>query len=265
MTTNGAWLNGKWLNGTRLGERAGEIKAAILFLTRLPVGFGTPANGSDLARAVWAFPLVGILVGAIGAVVYALAHWLGLSAWPAATLSVAATLAATGALHEDGLADTADGFGGGKTQERKLEIMRDSRIGTYGTCALALSILLRVGALASLADTGPAVLALVAAHGAARATMPVFMFVVPPARRDGLSLAAGQPSSRNAILAGVLGILILAVCLGPALGIVALVLLLAAIASMAWLSVAQIDGQTGDVLGAIEQVGEIIVLLVASR
>ncbi len=91
-----------------------------------------------------------LVVGLIGAVVYVLAHRAGLPAWPAAALSVAATLFATGCLHEDGLADTADGFGGGKTREQKLDIMRDSRIGTYGVCALALSLLIRVSALASL-------------------------------------------------------------------------------------------------------------------
>ena len=107
-----------------------------------------PAAGA-LARAAWAFPIAGLVVGLIGAIVYALAHRIGLPSWTAAALAVAATLLATGCLHEDGLADTADGFGGGKTREQKLEIMRDSRIGTYGVCALALSLLLRVGALAS--------------------------------------------------------------------------------------------------------------------
>jgi adenosylcobinamide-GDP ribazoletransferase len=171
----------------------------------------------------------------------------------------------TGCLHEDGLADTADGFGGGDTRERKLEIMRDSRIGTYGVCALTLSILLRVSAIASLGNPIVVLWALIAAHGGARAAMPVFMALVPPARRDGLAFAAGQPSGDRVITASVLGILILAIGLGPMLGIAALILLLVAIVLMAWLSVVQIDGQTGDVLGAVEQVGEIVILLVALR
>ena len=100
---------------------------------------------------------------------------------------VAATVLVTGCLHEDGLADTADGFGGGGSKERKLEIMRDSRSGAYGVAALVLSILLRVGAIASLVDPALVAAALIAAHAGARAAMPVFMAAVPRARHDGLS------------------------------------------------------------------------------
>ena len=248
-----------------LADCANELKASVLFLTRLPVPRATPTVGADIARAAWAFPLAGIVVGLIGAVAYALAHTFGLPAWIAATLAVTATLTATGCLHEDGLADTADGFGGGDTRERKLEIMRDSRIGTYGVCALILSMLLRVAALASFSSPTLAVWSLIAAHGAARATLPLFMVLVPPARRDGLAYAAGRPSGERVITASVLGLLILAIALGPAHGIAALVFLLAVVALMAWLSVVQIEGQTGDVLGALEQVSEIVILLVALR
>jgi adenosylcobinamide-GDP ribazoletransferase len=248
-----------------LADCAADLKASIGFLTRLPTGRAAANSGADISRAAWAFPLAGVLVGLIAAVVYATAHKLGLPAWIAASLAVAATLAATGCLHEDGLADTADGFGGGETRERKLEIMRDSRIGTYGVCALTLSILLRVAALASFASPIAALWALIAAHGGARATLPVFMALVPPARGDGLAFAAGRPSGERVITASVLGILILAIGLGPAHGIAALIFLLVVIALMAWLSVVQIDGQTGDVLGAVEQVSEIVILLVALR
>ena len=143
--------------------------------------------------------------------------------------------------------------------------MRDSRIGTYGVCALALSLLLRTGALASLAEPGMVAAALIAAHAAARATMPVVMFFVPPARRDGLSYAAGQPSAARVAVAAVLAIIILGFSLGPLLAVVAIVLLAIVIALMAGLSERQIGGQTGDVLGAIEQISEIVILLVALR
>jgi adenosylcobinamide-GDP ribazoletransferase len=248
-----------------LADCAADLKASIGFLTRLPISRATAASGADISRAAWAFPLAGVLVGLIAAVIYAIAHKLGLPAWIAAALAVAATLATTGCLHEDGLADTADGFGGGETRERKLEIMRDSRIGTYGVCALTLSILLRVAALASFASPVAALWALIAAHGAARATLPVFMALLPPARGDGLAFAAGRPSGERVITASVLGIVILAIGLGPAHGIAALIFLLVVIALIAWLSVVQIDGQTGDVLGAVEQVSEIVILLVALR
>jgi adenosylcobinamide-GDP ribazoletransferase len=249
----------------RLEDRAKDLTASILFLTRLPFGRATPVTGADIARAAWAFPIAGLVVGLIGALIYALAHRAGLPPWPAAALTVAATIAVTGCLHEDGLADTADGFGGGRTRERKLDIMRDSRIGSYGVCALVMSILLRTSALASLGDTALVAPALIAAHGAARAALPAFMYLVPPARHDGLSHDAGQPPPESVAVAGVIGILLLAICLGLGLGFAALILVVVVFALMAWLSIAQIDGQTGDVLGALEQASEIVILLAALR
>jgi len=246
-------------------DRFDDLKASVAFLTRLPFPRTEPITGAGIARAVWAIPIAGILVGLFGALVFMLARRAGLPAWPGAALTLAATLAATGCLHEDGLADTADGFGGGRTRQQKLDIMRDSRTGAYGVCALALSILLRASALASLSDPALVAPALIAAHGAGRATMPVLMFLAPPARADGLSYDMGRPPRDSVAAAAVLGIVLLAICLGPALGLAAIVLLGAAIAAMAWLSVTQIDGQTGDVLGALEQISEIIVLLVALR
>jgi len=251
-----------------LAERARELKTAVVFSTRLPLPRAEPigvaaGEPAPIAQAVWALPLAGVLVGVMSAVVYALAHRLGLPPWPAAALAMAATLAATGCLHEDGLADTADGFGGGATREHKLDIMREPRIGTYGVCALALSILLRAGVVANLADAGLVAAALIAAHGAARATLPIVMFYVPPARSDGLSFTAGRPDGAQAAAAAILGFLVLALSLGLAHAALAAVLLAIAAALTARLSVQQIGGQTGDVLGAIEQVGEIVVLLVA--
>src|SRR5581483_4801539 len=152
-----------------LENRAEELKAIVVFCTRLPLLRGTPIAGDAVAKAAWAFPVAGLLVGLIGAVVYTLARRFGLPPWPASALTVAATMLVTGALHEDGLADTADGFGGGKKREQKLEIMRDSRIGTYGVCTLVVSILLRVAALASFPNGHFAVWALIAAHTGARA------------------------------------------------------------------------------------------------
>jgi len=143
--------------------------------------------------------------------------------------------------------------------------MRDSRIGTYGVCALALSLFLRTGALASLAEPGMVAAALIAAHAAARATMPVVMFFVPPARRDGLSYVAGQPSAARVAIAALLAVVILGLCLGPLLAIIAVVALGIVTALMAGLSQRQIGGQTGDVLGAVEQISEIVILLVALR
>jgi adenosylcobinamide-GDP ribazoletransferase len=142
--------------------------------------------------------------------------------------------------------------------------MRDSQIGTYGAAALILSLLLRVGAIASLAEPALAALALIAAHAGARAVMPVFMRLVPRARQDGLSADAGLPPQRSSVLAVAIGLVALLLCLGLSATFIAVVLLVAALGLMAWLSISQIGGQTGDVLGAVEQTSEILILLVAT-
>ena len=247
-----------WLRGI-----AADLRIGVLFATRIPLPHATPVGGADVARASWTLPVIGALIGLLGASAYRLAFAFDLPPLIGAALAVTTTLLVTGALHEDGLADTLDGFGGGGDRERKLEIMRDSRIGTYGACGLALSLLLRVGALASLAGPGPAALALIAAHAGARAVMPLFLALVPPARPDGLSAGAGRPTPANAAAAVLLGFVFLLASFGTARSIVALLLLLAGIAVMRRLCLRQIGGQTGDVAGALEQVGEIVILLTA--
>lgn len=246
-----------------MGSITTDIWTGLAFCTQLPLKLGSASAGNGLARAAWTFPLIGVLVGLFAALIYWLADGLDLLPFVSATLAIVAALLLTGALHEDGLADTVDGFGG-RTRERKLEIMRDSRTGTYGVSALVSSFMLRAGALASLVEPGLAAAALIAAHAGGRATMPVLMLVLPRARQDGLSAEAGKPPLGSVIAAVMLGMLALALCLGPATALVAALLVVAAVALMAWLSDQQIGGQTGDVLGAVEQVSEILILLVAA-
>jgi adenosylcobinamide-GDP ribazoletransferase len=246
-------------------QLARDLNVALSFCTRLPVPHAVAMTGADVARACWALPMAGALVGAIGALVYGVAVWVGIPAFLAAALAVAATVLATGALHEDGLADVADGFGGGATRERKLEIMRDSRLGTYGACALVLSLILRISAIADLTQPALVASALLAAHIGARAVMPAVMWFVPPAKPDGLSASAGLPPAASVTLAAVLGALALGFGLGPGPGAIAVLVVLLGAAVVARLSIAQIGGQTGDVLGAVEQVSEILILLVATR
>jgi adenosylcobinamide-GDP ribazoletransferase len=253
MTQQSAWLR----------DIATDLKIAVAFCTRLPFFRGEPVGGADFARAIWAIPLAGALVGLIGALAYAVAHKLGVPPLPAAALAVAATFAVTGGLHEDGLADTADGLGGGATRERKLEIMRDSMIGTFGTAAVALSILLRAGAIAALAPAS-VIPALIAAHAAGRATLPMFMWLLPRARTEGLAATVGEVSPTSAVIAAILGVIVLALGVGATAGIDAALLLAIAMVVVGWLALHHIGGQTGDILGALEQVGEIVVLLVAA-
>ena len=238
-----------------------DLKTATAFLTRLPLA---APEGASIARAGWAFPLIGLAVGALGGLVYELTLSFGLTPFIAAMLAVAATMLITGALHEDGLADTADGFGGGTTPARKLEIMRDSAIGAYGVLALIVTFSLKVGALASIGDPLLAAIALMTAHIAARAVLPAFMFAVKPARADGLSAHAGQPPVRSVAIAAALGVLALGVGLDPVKGVAALLLLVLASLILARLTLRQIGGQTGDVLGALEQCAEILVILTAA-
>jgi adenosylcobinamide-GDP ribazoletransferase len=242
---------------------ATDLAISVMFCTRLPLAPSIPVTGGDIARASWAMPVAGALVGALGALSYWTAVSLGLPPLVAAALAVAAGLVITGCLHEDGLADAADGLGG-VGRARKLKIMRDSRLGTYGACALLVSLLLRWSALASIADARAVALALVAAHVAARASLPAFMTLVPPARSDGLAASAGPPPHAAVAAAGLLGTIALGLCLGPMAAVAALVLLAGAAALVARASVKAIGGHTGDVLGALEQINEIMVLLVAT-
>ena len=237
--------------------------AATVFFTRVPVA--TPGRGAwQIADVAWAFPLVGAGIGAVAALAFLLAQLIGLGDWPAALLSVLAGLALTGALHEDGLADTADGFFGGLDREEKLAIMRDSRHGTFGVLAILSSVLLRTAALVGLGDMIHAGLALVAAHAASRAMLPSAMWALAPARSEGLGAAAGQPRPQGAIAAAVIGTLIALAALGPARGLIALGLTGVMVFAAAGLARRQIGGYTGDVLGAFQQIGEIVMLLAAS-
>ncbi len=233
--------------------RGDELAGAFMLLTRLPVA-RLSRQEVPAADCVWAYPVVGAAVGAIGAAVFALAR-LGLPPGIAAILAIAATILATGGLHEDGLADTADGFGGGRTTERKLEIMRDSRIGSYGALALMLSLGLRITALATIAEPKAAAFALIAAGTLGRGVMLVPLWRLYPARASGLAapLAGMTPG------AACVG---LAVAAAPAILVpTTLIAALAAAAIVTWLARRQIGGYTGDVLGATEQFAECAVFI----
>jgi adenosylcobinamide-GDP ribazoletransferase len=246
----------------RRGPFDGFAIAAGL-LTRFPIASDAAEPGA-IAASGWAFPLVGGGIGALCAAVFFGAALLGLPVGPAALLAVAAGFGATGALHEDGLADTADGFGGGSDRNSKLAIMRDSTHGTYGIVALVLSVGLRASAVAAIRDPVFAGLALIAAHAHSRGVLPAAMHLLRPARQDGLGAAAGRPSRIVTLIALLFGALIALATLGPLAGAVALLLSGGAVALAAMLARRQIGGYTGDVLGFFQQIGEIVMLLVAA-
>ena len=173
---------------------ARDIADALRFFTRLRVGGPGAAATLDIDRIAWAAPVAGVAVGLIGALVLGVTALLGLPLLLRAAFATAALVAATGALHEDGLADVADGFGGGATRARKLEIMRDSRIGAYGAIAIAIALILRIGALAAALDGGfwRATLSLMLVAALSRAAALTPLALLPPARADGAGAAAGR-------------------------------------------------------------------------
>jgi adenosylcobinamide-GDP ribazoletransferase len=252
-----------------LGALRADLARALVFLTRLPVRWpaaaaGDPDGMAALGRALRLAPVVGVLVGAAGGCALMAAAALDLPDLVAAALALAVTFALTGGLHEDGLADVADGFGGGAEPARKLAIMRDSQVGSFGVAAIGFSLLLRAGALAALAGGWTGLLALVAAHGLARAAMLPVMRALPPARADGLGQGAGRPSRAGVATALALGAGVALAGLGPLAGPVAILMALLGTALVARLAAAQIRGYTGDVLGAVEQTTEALVLLTAA-
>ena len=247
-----------------------DLLACLRFFSRLPLPATSfdqaPAAAPDLSRLAPMVPVAGAALGAIGALAFGLAHALGLPPLVAAALTISVLALATGALHEDGLADVADGFGGGRTRERKLEIMRDSRIGAFGATALALSLMLRVAALAALIEQGRgAAAALILAGAASRAFALLPLALLPPARTDGLGAGAGRLDANGALVAGVVALFFAGVLgfgvLGLARAILALILALAAALAVTRIAQRQIGGQTGDVAGAAQQLAEIACLI----
>lgn len=248
-----------------------DLFAALRFFTRLPLAgasfMGAKAGEADMARALRLAPAAGALIGLAAGLPFYFALLVHEPPAVAALLYVAAAALLTGALHEDGLADVADGFGGGFSRDRKLEIMRDSRIGAFGVVALVLSIALRAAAVAALAGApGRALLALAATGALSRAACLAPVLLLPPARGDGAGQKASglTPGAARPVLYQALALAALPWLGGFSLGTCVTAALMAALAGygVSALARAQIGGQTGDVAGAAQQLAEIAALLV---
>ncbi|MBP5858100.1 adenosylcobinamide-GDP ribazoletransferase [Marivibrio halodurans] len=252
---------------SHLGTATADLLCAIAFLTRLPVPAGSAAHARPLSGAAWAFPLVGLPVGLAAGAAMALADALGVPALAAALLGLALSAFVTGALHEDGLADMLDGAWGGMDRARRLAIMRDSRIGGYGALGLVIATGIKAACLAHLiggAGAEAAWLALIAAAMVGRGALPAVMHGLGHARETGLAAMAGRPDARRTGIAAAIGIIALPLLLGPGAGVVAGLLAALVAAKLAFVARWKLGGQTGDVLGAIEQAVEITVLLCAA-
>ena len=233
--------------------------ASMSLLTRLPLPALRPKAYAAAPEMVWAYPLVGALLGGMAALAGLFAIALGLPPNIAAGIALAVYMLVTGAMHEDGLADTCDGFWGATERARRLEIMKDSQIGTYGVLGLIISVGLRWIAVAGLLVTAPA--ALIAAAALSRSLLPMVMATTPHARDSGLSHSVGQPTPAMAALALLAGLLVALLC-GGSVAFGALVLAGLAVAALRLVAFRKIGGQTGDVLGASQQLGEAAVLVV---
>ena len=242
-----------------------DARICLIFFTRIPVSWPEDLPRERITRAFQAAPIVGLTTGLIGALVYALSFWaFNGSVHICATLAVAAQVLSTGAFHEDGFADFFDGVGGGQTPEARLEIMRDSRIGTYGSVALLLAVILKIFLVSEIAQVWQAGLCLIISGTLARVALVHFMTLVKPAAQDGISAEAGQPTKFEATTATIMGgviasvSVVLAVQLGfilPAIGAVVGAGLGAGL--IALVSSKHLGGQTGDALGASAVAAEI--------
>ncbi|MEL6570678.1 MAG: adenosylcobinamide-GDP ribazoletransferase [Pseudomonadota bacterium] len=237
-----------------------DLPAALGLLSRIPVRIDVERAQARGAAAAWAYPIVGILLGALMIVLAGALGWAGVPAAVIAMLVIASSIIITGAMHEDGLADSADGLWGGWDKARRLEIMKDSRIGAYGVLALVLAIGLRWTCLSVLLADPLWVAALLIPGTLSRAAMVAVMLALPNARVGGLSGSVGRPSRKACVIAIGIGVIMAVLLLGLA-GV--WVMLIGAIAALACAAIAnrKIGGQTGDILGATQQVTEIAVLV----
>lgn len=232
---------------------------ALALLSRVPVRGIEDFQAEAVARSVWSWPLVGVLLAGFALLPAMLVYYLTANILIFVIVALGGMVLLTGSMHEDGLADCADGFGGGFERARKLEIMRDSHIGTYGVVALILCFGLRLVLLSVSGDAGQAAILFLVMAVTSRAAMPVVMHILPPARADGLGKGAGKPNMMMVGL-GVCLAAVLALGLSDILATIAVLVggflavgLVAAVAK--W----QIGGQTGDVLGATQIMAELFV------
>ncbi len=252
--------------GPRRFRPVAEFLIALRFLTRLPVPFVRTLDPPALSQAMRMFPLAGALVGLMTGAALVLANLALLPQFFAAAAAMAVGALVTGALHEDGLSDVADGFGGGNSREQRLDIMRDSRIGAYGALALGLVILARASLFVALLEL-PLWHVIILVTGAAafsRALMVDLLWATRPARSDGLSVAAGRPSRNTALFAlgfgGLMAGIGAGIVISPEAGVGALIAGGVMLALIRNLAMRKIGGQTGDVCGAAQVLSELAML-----
>lgn len=240
-----------------------DFVRAATFLTHIPFQIDETEAARPLATAALGFPLVGLMVGVIGAIAFVIANAVGLPQLASALIAVAATALIASGLHEGGLANAVDGLLSGKDRDDSLRIMRESSLGKFGMLALIFIIGLKVAAIEALGPTLAAA-SLIAAEVAGRTVLPAILMVIPPARTEGLSFEAGRPSKESVTLTLLLGGALTLLMLGIGAGLIAIIITAVLCALMARIATMRLGGHTGDVLGAIEQITATAVLLTAA-
>lgn len=242
---------------------------AVAFLSRLRMPDRLFAGESiPVGRSARAYAIAGAVISLPGAVLLAVLLAVGLTPLFAAAFALSCHLLVTGALHEDGLADCADGFGGGSNREQVLAIMKDSTIGAYGGIALVMSLLLRVAGVAAIAGAAPPVVAglcLVCIGSLSRAAMVWHWNALPAAKSDGVAASAGQPNDEAtwfaAVSGALLGFVLALPAVGPGGAVFPAVLVAVSCLALTRFTYNKIGGHTGDTIGATQQICEIAALL----
>lgn len=232
---------------------------AQMFLTRLPVPKSSRWSEQALAESTAYFPVVGVVIGLLAAAVFHLGQWLW-STEVAAVIAIAAAIIATGAFHEDGLADSADGIGGAFELEKKLAIMRDSRVGTYGSVTLLLVVSAKVFALVTI-DPAQVTAALVTAHCVARWTPLPLIACNRYLREDGTGkpFAATVNTQRLLVASGIASVVTL-IC-AQWFAFIVIPCAVAFVLLAQWYLRHKLGGITGDVLGAVNSLTELLIYL----
>jgi adenosylcobinamide-GDP ribazoletransferase len=239
-----------------------DLTTAFMLLTRLPLPAAphAPGTGRAAAHAAWAYPLVGLGVGLIAVAIAWVMQSLGVVSPITALFVVLSSIVVTGAMHEDGLADCADGFWGGWDMAKRLSIMKDSQIGTYGVIALVMSLLLRWYVITQMIEKDVLMGAVLTAAVMSRGAMVWVMYRLPHARKDGLAQQTGRPMGQTTMIA--VGFAALAAVLAPEVSTFWLIVVaVLSTLGVATLARRKIGGQTGDVLGATQQIVELGILI----
>jgi adenosylcobinamide-GDP ribazoletransferase len=244
---------------------AEDLAMGVRFYSRLTIG-NAPHGKPDLSRIALALPFASLVIGIGPALLLCLATLAGLPPYVSATLAVAAIVIITGAMAEDGLADAADGLFGGADTARRLEIMKDSRHGSYGVAALCLFLVFRVAALGSMAAVSPLAAGSVwlSAMLLARSGALWLSVGLPAARPDGVSAAAGRVPRRAFLIGGAFALVLGFILGAPPASVAGLVLalLLGTAVAFGWGRFCKklVGGQTGDLIGALQALLEIAAL-----